>query len=165
MKNSDFIIREIKPAEVYLLENFLYEAIFQKDGTDPLPREIVNSPELRIYTEDFGKPDDFCLVAVHESEIVGAAWARILAGDPKGYGHMDARTPELSISLYKEYRDRGIGTELIQSMLQMLKERGYQQVSLSVQKDNRAVRLYKKIGFTVAKEIGEEFVMVYHISE
>jgi|GEM_PF-6763062 len=37
-----FEIREIKASEIYLLREFLYEAIFQKDQENPLPKDIVD---------------------------------------------------------------------------------------------------------------------------
>ena len=46
-------------------------------------------------------------------------------------------------------------------MLKHLKNLGYKKVSLSVQKDNYAVRMYKKAGFKVLNENEEEYIMVF----
>ncbi len=153
-------IREIKPSEIYLLKDFLYEAIFQRDEENPLPKDIINKPELRVFIEGFGKPDDCCLVADIDGKVVGAVWTRILSGEVKGYGNVDEDTPEFAISLYKEYRNMGIGTALMRRMLELLKERGYKRASLAVQKDNYAVRMYKKVGFKIVKESEEEYLMI-----
>lgn len=40
----DYTIREIKPSEIHLLEDFLYEAIFQKDESNLLPRDVIINP-------------------------------------------------------------------------------------------------------------------------
>ena len=72
---------------------------------------------------------------------------------------IDDTTPSLSISLLKEYRNLGIGTELMKQILLTLKEREYKQVSLSVQKINYAVGMYKKVGFEVVRENEEDYVM------
>ena len=72
---------------------------------------------------------------------------------------IDDTTPSLSISLLKEYRNLGIGTELMKQILLTLKEREYKQVSLSVQKINYAVNMYKKVGFEVVRENEEDYVM------
>lgn len=104
----------------------------------------------------FGKKDDWCLVAEAEGKIAGAVWARIM----KDYGHIDNETPSLAISLYEEYRRLGIGTALMQAMLRLLKSKGYKQTSLSVQKANYAVSMYKKVGFKVLSENEEEYIMV-----
>ena len=60
----------------------------------------------------------------------------------------------------KEYRGRGIGTRMMNEMLVLLKEKGYKQASLVVQKANYAVRMYEKVGFKTVSENEEEYIMV-----
>lgn len=76
------------------------------------------------------------------------------------YGHVDDDTPSFAISLYEEYRNLGIGTALMRAMLQLLKDNGYKQTSLSVQKENYAVSMYRKVGFEVVDENEEEYIMI-----
>ncbi len=153
----DYSIRKIKESEYCVLDDFLYEAIFIPDGTEKPPREIINQPELKIYTNDFGKQKgDFCFVAEVDRKIVGAVWVHIM----NDYGHIDDETPSFAISLYPEYRNRGIGTALMKTMLKELKEKGYKQTSLSVQKANYAVKMYKNVGFEIAEENKEEYIMI-----
>ena len=52
--NNDITIRPIREDEYNLLKKFLYLAIFRKDDTAVIPPEIVETPELRIYFENFG---------------------------------------------------------------------------------------------------------------
>ena len=140
----DYTIREIQEQEYPLLDNFLYEAIFIPEGIEPPPRTIITSPELQIYVEHFGElKDDRGVVAEVDGKIVGAVWVRIM----NDYGHIDNETPSLAISLYKEYRGLGIGTDMMKEILALLRSHGYKQVSLSVQKGNYAAKLYLKIGF------------------
>ncbi len=153
-------IRDIRPDELHLLKDFLYEAVFQREGEPRLPKNIIDEPSIRNYIDDWGRPDDVCLVAVKGGKCMGAVWTRILSGDIKGYGYIDDFTPEFAVSLYKEYRGKGLGTELMQAMIQKLKERGYAQTSLSVQKDNPAYYLYKKLGFNVVAEPHDDYLMV-----
>lgn len=153
----EYIIREIKESEISILQDFLYEAIFIPEGVKLPEREIIYQPELQVYLTDFGKrEDDNCLVAVADGKIVGAVWSRIM----EDYGYIDNETPSLAVSLYKEYRGKGIGTELMKRMQQHLKDRGYHRISLSVQKANYAVRMYRKIGFDTIEENEEEYLMV-----
>ena len=149
-------IREIRKNEYPILSDFLYEAIFIPEGMDKPPKSIIKQPELQVYIEDFGKEDDWCFVAEIKEKIVGAAWVRIM----NDYGHIDDETPSFAISLYEEYRNLGIGTALMGVMLQFLREKGYKQASLSVQKANYAVRMYRKAGFEVINENEEEYIMV-----
>lgn len=150
------VFRDIRPEEYSLLDDFLYEAIFIPDGVPAPPRSIILNDDLQVYVRGFGsEPDDRCLVAEVESKVVGAVWTRIM----NDYGHLDDHTPSLAISLYKEYRGRGIGTELLGRMLERLRADGYERVSLSVQKENYAFRMYQKAGFEVVTAQGEEYLM------
>ena len=153
---AQYYIREIMPQEIPLLEDFLYEAVFIPEGVAPPPKTIVKNEDLQVYVRDFGLlPDDKCLVAEADTKIVGAVWCRIM----NDYGHIDDDTPSLAISLYKEYRNQGIGTELLRRMILLLRQSGYKQVSLSVQKANYAARMYLKSGFKVVNENPEEYIM------
>lgn len=126
-------------------------------GAEPFPRSIIYKPELSMYYEDFGsKADDNCIVAEVDDKVVGAVWTRIM----DDYGHVDDETPSLAISLYEEYRGKGYGTAMMKKMLEILKEKGYRKVSLSVQKANRAVRLYESLGFKVLIDKDDEYIMV-----
>ena len=153
----DYVIRELKQNEINLLDTFLYEAIFIPEGVQAPSKDIIEYPDLQIYVADFGKKkDDVCYVAEVDGRVVGAVWTRII----NDYGHVDDTTPSLSISLLKEYRNLGIGTELMKQILLTLKEREYKQVSLSVQKINYAVNMYEKIGFEVARENEDDYIMI-----
>lgn len=153
----NYIIREILEQEYSLLENFLYEAIFVPEGISAPPKSIVKQPELQVYLSDFGKKkDDIALVAEVDTKIVGAVWVRIM----NDYGHINNRTPSFAISLYKKYRGLGIGTAMMKEMLSILRQRGYKQTSLAVQKVNYAVNMYKKVGFEIIDENKEEYIMV-----
>lgn len=153
-------IREMKKQERTLLNDFLYEAIFIPEGVKAPDRSIINQPELQVYVTDFGdKKDDICFVAEVEKGIIGAVWVR----DMNDYGHVEDGIPSFAISIYKEYRGYGIGTELMKKMLTELKLRGYKKASLSVQKINYAVRMYQKLGFEIVDENDEEYIMTYSL--
>lgn len=157
-----YIIREMKSSETPLLEDFLYEAIFQPDETNLAPKSIVRKPELQVYIEDFGKKkDDYCLCAEAGDKIIGAVWVRNI----KGYGSIDDVTPEFAISLYKEYRGQGIGTAMMKKMLEYLKNSGYKQTSLAVQKANYALKMYLAVGFKIVGENEEEYIMVHNLQD
>ena len=151
------LIRALRDNEIELLKDFLYEAIFIPEGMKAPDKDIIKEPELRIYYEDFGSSSaDNCLVAEEEGKVIGAVWTRIM----NDYGHVDDNTPSFAISLYKEYRGLGIGTQLMKEMLKLLKEKGYERASLAVQKANYAVKMYEKVGFETVDENEEEYIMV-----
>lgn len=152
----DCKIRKLRQEEYGILADFLYEAIYIPEGMDMPPRSIIEQPKLQLYISDFGKEADYALAAEMGGRIIGVAWARIM----DDYGHVDDETPSLAISLYKEYRGRGIGTELMRQLLYLLKENSYKKASLSVQKANYACKMYQKLGFDAVAENEEEYIMV-----
>ena len=152
----DYIVREINEEEIKLLDRFLYLAIYVHKGEVPPPFGIIYKPELQVYVKNLGKEDDdHILIAEADDKIVGAVWVRIM----DDYGHIDDETPSLIISVEKEYRGKGIGRSLLSSMLSLLSKCGYKAVSLSCQKENYAVSLYKSLGFEIIKDIDEEYIM------
>ena len=154
---SGFEIRQIKTDEISLLTDFLYEAIFQPGDMPKVPRTVLQQPMIWAYVERFGsKPGDLCHVAVVGGIIVGAAWSRLGCS----YGKVDDSTPELAISLYPEYRGKGIGNRLLSSLLDAIKKKGYRNVSLSVDKANHAVRMYRKLGFETIDERAHDYLMI-----
>lgn len=156
----NYIIREMKETEYPLLSGFLYEAIFIPEGVEAPPRSIINEPELQVYISDFGtQKHDRALVAEVDGTVIGAVWVRIM----DDYGHIDDSTPSFAISLYRNYRGQGIGTAMMRKMLTMLKDGGYKQTSLAVQKANYAVKMYSKVGFEIVSENEEEYIMVHHL--
>ena len=151
------MLRSLRENETGILKDFLYEAIFVPEGMEAPDRSITDLPELALYYRDFGKGKaDNCIVAEEDGRVVGAVWTRIM----DDYGHVDDETPSFAISLYREYRGRGIGTAMMRRMLELLAEQGYRRASLAVQKANYAVRMYEAVGFRTADENEEEYIMV-----
>ena len=155
------MIRKVQTNEYGQLVDFLYEAIFVKEGEVPPNRDIVNQPELSIYIDEFGEyKDDEALFYVLNGRAVGAIWVRIM----DDYGHIDRQTPSLAMSVLKPYRHQGIGRQLLQAMLALLKQKGYERVSLSVSKENTvAIHLYQKLGFLTLLEREEDLLMICYL--
>ena len=81
------------------------------------------------------------------------------------YGHIDSSTPSLTISLLPGYRGLGIGTQLLDSLLFLLRENGYLRASLSVQRKNPALRLYERAEFQILEEKDTEYLMLRDITQ
>ena len=142
-------VRTMQESDYGCLQEFLYQAIFIPKGTTPPPRSIILEPEIAVYIKDFGtQRGDLGVVAEQNGQVIGAAWTRIISA----YGHIDNNTPELAISVLPPFRGHGTGTKLIQKLFAVLRTHGYKQTSLSVQKDNPAVQLYKRLGYTLSDE-------------
>lgn len=153
----DPIVRPLRKGEEPLLTEFLYEAIWRGAGQPPVPRTVLQQPALWRYVAGFGsRPDDRCLVAEAGGCVVGAVWVRCI----RGFGYIADGVPECALAVYDGYRGRGIGTALLRGMLLRLRCERYDRISLSVQKANPAVNLYRREGFSVVAETDEEYVMV-----
>jgi ribosomal protein S18 acetylase RimI-like enzyme len=49
----------------------------------------------------------------------------------------------------------------MKSMQEMVSKQGYKGISLSVQKQNYATKMYRKLGFKTIEDKDEELIMVY----
>ena len=112
------------------------------------------------YINNFGSDKlDVCLVAVANGELVGASWGRLFSEANQGYGFLDVETPELSIAIKEQFRNQGIGGRLIEEIVAVYRTLNVRAVSLSVDKNNSALRLYRRMGFEVVEESGRSVVM------
>lgn len=156
----DYTIRGMRTDEYPMLDDFLYQTIYQPDTTDLAPKSIINKPALQVYIKGFGRQkDDYCFCAEVNNRIIGAVWVRNI----NGYGSIDNVTVEFAISVFDEYQKMGIGTALMDRMLEHLKELNYPKASLAVQKGNYAVRMYQKVGFEIACENEQEYIMIHRL--
>ena len=148
MSIHEMKVRQMKPNDFPLLKDFLYNAIYIPQGEEMPARQIIFAPEIYVYIKDFGGKDDCGVVAEVDGQVVGAAWTRIIPA----YGNIDDKTPELAISVLPNYRGQDIGTNLMTYLFELLRKHGYARTSLSVQKNNPAVRFYQRLGYVVTDE-------------
>jgi len=92
--------------------------------------------------------------------LIGAIWSRIFSETEPGFGFIDTKTPELSMSVLKEYRNNGIGTKLLNIMIDKLIQSDCEQVSLSVDKINYAIKMYKEFGFETVDSDEDSVIMI-----
>ncbi len=81
-------------------------------------------------------------------EFIGEGALVLDEGDPD-YTIPDKRIYVSRMIVKKEYRNRGIGSEILEFLIAKAKEMGYSEMTIGVDKDNvNALHLYKKYGFT-----------------
>jgi len=114
---------------------------------------------LERYVAGWGRPGDSAFVAIDEFQPVGAAWYRLFRADNPGYGFVDEETPELSIAVVPSKRGTGLGSELLDALLERARADGYAAISLSVERDNPAVALYERHGFERVREDADSYTM------
>jgi ribosomal protein S18 acetylase RimI-like enzyme len=152
-------IRSLAAEDERFLWEMLYQALYVPEGGSALPREVIHLPELARYVRGWGREGDCGCLASDPvtSEPIGAVWLRLLVGDNKGYGYVDDDTPELGIAVLPEYRNRGIGTQLLTHLFGSVG--GQSSISLSVSANNPAVRLYQRLGFEIVSTTDELLLM------
>src|SRR5262249_6484575 len=126
---------------------------WRTDRPRPSVEEGLRRPDLAAIVLGWGRNGDVALVAAdgHGTRL-GAAWFRLWTADESSYGFVDERTPELGIAVKSQYRHQGVGTSLFMTLLARAEQEGFSQVSLSVENDNPARRLYTRFGFRPVKE-------------
>lgn len=128
---------------------------------------VQAQPNLARYVAGWGRGGDMGYVACQDHEPIGAVWLRLWLGKDKGFGYVDDSIPELAIAVLPAYRNRGIGTQLLNQLLADAQDH-FPAVSLSVRSENPAVGLYERIGFVRVKDCdqpnrvgGNSWTMIY----
>jgi ribosomal protein S18 acetylase RimI-like enzyme len=140
----------------------LYYALYVPEGSSPFPKDIVNDPGVAKYVLGWGKLGDAGFVAIDETSFlqVGAVWVRLFESENPGYGYVDENIPELSIAILPGFRNKGLGTELLNKMIIEAGTR-FCGLSLSVTTENPARRLYERLGFKLVKVNGTSLTMLW----
>jgi ribosomal protein S18 acetylase RimI-like enzyme len=149
---SDHRLRPATRRDEPFLTRMLRHAMNWREGTS-------NPVELH-YVEGFGRAGDVGVIAEVAGEAAGAAWCRLLTGSDRGYGYVADDVPELAIAVEPEYRRRGLATALIEALKAEIAEAGFRAVSLSVEPDNPALRIYERTGFVRCGTEGGSWTMI-----
>jgi PPOX class probable F420-dependent enzyme len=137
-----------------VLERMLALAVDWRPGTPVRPvADVLAEPSLAHYVTGWGSDRDAGVVAEAAGVPVGAAWWRYLGRDDPGYGFVDEAVPELSIGVTPEARGRGVGTLLLAALVDEARRRSVPGLSLSVEDENPAARLYRRLGFVPADHV------------
>jgi len=140
----------------------LYEAVFWRAGADrPSLEEGLAYPDVRGLLADWGRrTGDTAVVAVVDSTPVGAAWYRFWTDDNPIRGYVDEATPVLAIGVRRDYRRQGVGTRMIEWLMDYASKHAVRRISLMVSKDNYAMDLYRQRGFVAFADKGDSLIMV-----
>ena len=166
-----FMIKLAEPKDEPFLWQMLYEAAHMAEAGEPV-EAAQDNPALARYVAHWGQAHDVGYIAIDPDtrQRVAAAWFRLLHGANKGYGYVRDTVPEVAIGALPAYRGRGVGTALMQALIQHARGT-YTGLSLSVRDSNPAVRLYERCGFQrvpgseVANRIGgQSFTMVLNLA-
>jgi ribosomal protein S18 acetylase RimI-like enzyme len=136
-------------------------------GTTPgeTPEEIIERTGHAYLLADWGREGDAAMIAETISGAIGAAWYRHWTEAVHTYGYVDPTVPDLGIGVHPDYRGRGVGTALVEALLQFAASAGVRRMSLSVEADNRAQHLYQRAGFERLELEGGSWTMVRRLND
>jgi len=157
----NYTIKPLRAEYEGFLWDLLYQDIFEAREESPAHRSMDDLPLLKRYMQHWGEREgDFGLLALDENnQPLGAVWVRVFDDKHKGWGYVDNSTPELNIALRQDYRNKGIGTQMLVKLIEELKGK-YAQLSLSVNPHNPSVRLYERFGFEKYEDARPAITMV-----
>jgi GNAT superfamily N-acetyltransferase len=139
-------IRLATPDDAAFLQHVLALAAAGRAARPRPAADVLGDPALARYIAGWPKAGDGGVIAVEDYPI-GAAWWRFFTVGDAGYGFVDETTPELSVGVVPEARGRGVGERLLRALIKEAVARDLPALSLSVEADNPATRLYHRLGF------------------
>jgi ribosomal protein S18 acetylase RimI-like enzyme len=121
---------------------------------------LVEDASLWRYVAGWGRRGDASVIALEGGFPVGAAWYRLFTDDEPGFGYVDDQIPVCAIAVVPSRRGHGIGSELLDALVGLAREQGYQGLSLSVADDDSgAMRVFEKHGFEKVEQTDHSWTM------
>ncbi|NUP75750.1 MAG: GNAT family N-acetyltransferase [Sinomonas sp.] len=146
----------------FLAEMLAVAAFWRQAGPLGSVRDVMDQPELAHYAAGWPQATDRGVIAEDEGPV-GAAWFRFFPASDPGYGFIDAGTPEVSMGVMRHRRGQGIGSRLLRSLIEEARAAGIPTLSLSVEPDNHARRLYERTGFQPIGTNGGSLTMLLRL--
>lgn len=147
---ASFRLRPAVQGDGAFLGDMVVEAANWRQGAARPRHEVIASGEHSRYIAGWMRPGDAGFVAVDDHGApVGAAWYRTFPRTDPGFGYVGTGVPELIIGVRPIWRAHGVGRSLLQALCAHAAGEGHARLSLSVERDNHAVTLYRSEGFAV----------------
>ena len=164
MTDHGLFIRTATAADLDFLEEMLCAAVNWSPRWKKQSRaRILSAPATARYLAGWPRDTDLGVVAVvadaggqptDGGQAVGAAWLRFFAADDPGYGFVATDVPELTIGVVAAWRGRGVGRALLRALAGRARASGIARISLNVERENFAQRLYLSEGYRIVAASG-----------
>ena len=141
----DIVLRSAQGSDAEALIEYLKVTTGETPFLIREPEEVTITLEQEIsFIESKIKSEkELMLIATIDGKHIGNCSLMSIA-PYKRYAHRC----EVAIALYQEYCGLGIGKAMMQTVLDVAKELGYEQAELEVISDNKnAIKLYENLGF------------------
>jgi len=152
------MIRRGNRQDVRFLRDMLRHAFYWRAGVG------AEAASLWRYVSGWGRRGDAAVIALEGGFPVGAAWFRLFAREEPGFGFVDEQTPEVSIAVVPSRRGRGIGSELLDALIEVAREQGFEGLTLSVANDSPALGVFEKQGFEKVEQTDVAWTMRLSLS-
>lgn len=149
---ATFRIRPAVQGDGAFLADMVVEAANWRAGAARPRHEILADAHHSRYLAGWMRPGDAGVVALDpQGDPIGASWYRMLPRTEPGFGYVGTGVPELIIGVRPIWRAHGVGRALLQALVTRAQTQGHSRLSLSVQRGNYAVVLYRSEGFAVTE--------------
>lgn len=141
----NIIYREAEPSDAGKFLEYCKRVGAESDnltfGAEGLPFTISQQADsIRRFA---GNPGSVMIVAFDEGELIGTGAVSVVDGRER-FAHRS----EIAISVRKDYWGKGIGSGIMNVLMDFAKKSGTEVLELQVRSDNEAaIGLYKKFGF------------------
>ena len=160
-KHSDIVFRNGTNDDMPFLYEMLFEAFhWESKSNRPSLQSFFENNEFRRLLADWGKQGDVSVVAEVKPEKIGAAWYRFWTNDSHSYGYVASHIPEIGIAVRSDFRSQGVGRLLLRRLKEAAQIQEVKQLSLSVDPNNYARRLYESEGFKKCGATGTSWTMI-----
>lgn len=139
------VLRSARPTDAEALLNYLKITAGETRFLAREPEEITMTleNEIRFLESRESSPDELMLVAVVDDEIAGNCGLLSM-----GHHLRMRHRCGVAIALYQKFCGLGLGTLMLETVLTVAKDLGYEQAELEVVAGNdRARHVYEKLGF------------------
>jgi ribosomal protein S18 acetylase RimI-like enzyme len=144
----EVLFRRLRVEDVDHVRWALYEAVSWDPERALPPFDVtIDHPELARYHAGWGRAGDLGVIAESEGEGIGVGLFRLFTEADHGHGYVDDETPELAVAVADGQRRGGIGTHLMNELAAAARAADFARLSLSVDAENPARRLYERLGY------------------
>ena len=146
-----FRLRDASAGDQPFLLEMLIEAVNWSGDRQVDCETVMSRPDLFQYVADWPAEGEIGQVAEAEDYAIGACWLRYFTSDDPGYGYVSDDVPELSLAVTAGWRGQSVGRLLLRKTADVAARAGITRISLSVERANRAHRLYESEGYQVVE--------------
>lgn len=142
----EVIIRKAESRDARKMIEYMHEILSDKTVCLPLyddEFQISDDKEIEIIERYYNSNTDVFFVVEHNEEIIG------ILNSNSNSRKATVHDISFGMSIKNEYRNKGIGSKLLNSFINWAKEKPYlYAINLTVWKENvNAIKLYEKFGF------------------